>query len=65
VSIVGPPGIQGVGRQGPPGAKGSVIAGVATNVQMHTNQFIQHRTTNLRRPIIIIEQPTFMFQRVR
>ena len=42
------------------------MAGLGLNsVEIRTNQFVQHRTLNLRRPVIIIEQPTFVFQRQR
>ena len=65
VSIQGPPGIRGPeGRKGPAGVKGSVIAGLGLNsVDVHTNVFAQHRTTNVRRPVNILEQPTYVFQR--
>jgi hypothetical protein len=67
VSLLGPPGLQGPeGKRGPPGEKGHSIAGMGLNsIQMHSNRFVQHRTVNLRRPVIIIEQPTFVFQRLR
>ena len=67
VSIQGPPGVQGPeGRTGPAGQKGIVIAGMGLNsVDVHNNQFVQHKTTSVRRPVIIIEQPQYVFQRFR
>jgi len=66
VGIQGPLGIRGpTGRQGPAGEKGSVVAGLGLHsVDVHSNVFVQHRTTNLRRPVIILEQPVFVFQRI-
>ena len=67
VSIQGPPAVQGPeGRRGPAGQKGVVIAGMGPNsVNVHSNRFVQHRTTTVRRPVIIIEQPIYAFQRFR
>ena len=54
------------GKRGPPGEKGHSIAGMGLNsIQMHSNRFVQHRTVNVRRPIIIVEQPTYVFQTLR
>ena len=41
------------------------MAGAGNAVEIYSSHFVQHRTTNLRRPIIIIEQPTFVYQRLR
>ena len=66
VSLLGATGPQGPeGRRGPPGQKGYNVAGLGNAVEMFSSHFVQHRTTNLRRPIIIIEQPTFIYQRLR
>jgi len=43
-----------------------VLAGLGLNaVEFRTNQCVQQRIVNLRRPIIIIEQPIFLFQKVK
>ena len=67
VSIQGPPGVQGPeGCRGPAGQRGIVIAGMGLDsVDVHSNQFAQHKTTSARRPVIIIEQPQYVFQRSR
>ena len=66
MSIVGPVGLQGpVGRRGPPGEMAFVFGGSGLNsIDIHSNQFVQHRTVNVRRPVIIIEQPIYVFQRI-
>ena len=67
MSIRGPPGVQGPeGRRGPESQKGIAIAGMGlSNIDVHSNRFVQHRTTNTRRVVIIIEQPISVFQRFR
>jgi hypothetical protein len=67
VGVVGPPGPRGPeGRRGVAGEKGSVLAGIGLNsVEFRTNQFLQTRVVNLRRPVIIIEQPIYLFQKVK
>ena len=67
MSLLGPPGLQGPeGKRGPPGLKGYSIAGMGLNsIDVHSNHFAQHRTVNLNRPVIIIEQPIFIIQRLR
>jgi hypothetical protein len=67
VGVVGPPGPRGPeGRRGVAGEKGSVLAGLGLNaIEFRTNQFVQQRVVNLRRPVIIIEQPIFLFQKVK
>ena len=51
---------------GPAGEKGSVIEGLGLNsIDVFSNHVAQHRTVHLRRPVIIIEQAVFVFQRVR
>ena len=64
--MVGQPGIQGPeGRRGVAGPKGSVIAGLGlNNIDIHSNQFVQHRTVRINRPVVIIEQPIYLFQRI-
>ena len=48
------------------GERGSVLAGIGLNsVEFRTNQFVQTRVVNLRRPVIIIEQPIYLFQKVK
>jgi hypothetical protein len=43
-----------------------VIAGLGlNNSEYRSNQFVQHRTTRISRPVVIIQQPTFIFQKVR
>ena len=67
VSIEGAPGLRGPqGAKGEPGQKGSVVAGLGlNNIEFHSNQFVQHRATRISRPVVIIQQPTFVFQKVR
>ena len=67
MSLLGPPGLQGPeGKRGPPGEKGYVIAGMGlSRIDIHNNHFVRNSTVNLRRPIIIIEQPVYIFQRLR
>ena len=67
VSIEGAPGLRGPqGAKGGPGQIGSVVAGLGlNNIEFHSNQFVQHRTTRISRPVVIIQQPTFIFQKVR
>ena len=56
MSLLGPPGLQGPeGKRGPPGLKGHGIAGMGlSSIEVHSNHFVQHKTTNLERPVIII-----------
>ena len=67
VSIEGAPGLRGPqGVKGEPGQPGRVIAGLGlNNVEFHSNQFIQHRQTRIARPVVIVQQPTYIFQKVR
>ena len=67
MSTQGPPGVQGPeGRRGPAGQTGIVIAGMGlSNIDVRSNRFAQRRTTNTRRPVIILEQPIYVFQRFR
>ena len=67
VSIEGAPGLRGPqGARGEPGQPGRVIAGLGlNNVEYHSTQFVQHRSTRISRPVVIIQQPTFIFQKVR
>ena len=40
------------------------MAGAGNAVEIYSSRFVQHRTTDIRRPIAIIEQPTFVHQRL-
>ena len=66
MSIQGPPGVQGPNAAGGQrGRKGIVIAGLGLNsVDIHSNQFVQHRAVTIRRRVIIIEQPIYVFQKI-
>jgi hypothetical protein len=67
VSVEGAPGIRGPqGAKGEPGRPGRVIAGLGlNNLEFHSNQFVQHRQTRISRPILIVQQPVYIFQKVR
>ena len=67
VSVEGQPGIRGPqGVKGEPGQPGRVIAGLGlNNLEFHCNQIIQHRQTRISRPVVIVQQPVYIFQKVR
>ena len=67
VSVQGQPGTRGPqGVRGEAGRPGRVIAGPGlSNLEFHSNQIIQNRRTLISRPVVVIQQPTFIFQKVR
>jgi len=67
VSIEGAPGIRGPqGAKGETGRPGRVIAGLGlNNLEFHSNQIIQNRQTRISRPVVIVQQPVYIFQKVR
>jgi len=67
VSIEGQPGVRGPqGVKGEAGRPGRVIAGLGlNNLEFHSNQIIQNRQTRISRPVVIVQQLVYIFQKVR